>query len=282
MKDFSFVDETIDLNRAHAYRLSIQVSLDGFSFSILDMVRGKFVVLKHYDLSQEYSYDEKGAKLRNILGGDTHLQPPFKQTLAMVATRKSTLLPSAYFQEDHLKKYLEYNHDMEEIEEIHYNHLQEINAYNIFSLPSPISNALIDHFGSVSYYHHGIPFLSYHLQNAPDHKKITGLSVYDHFIDIGIFSREKLHFYNTFQWSAHEDILYYLLYIYKQLELDVSTHELYVTGSTENQRELKKLIDGYIKKSHYQKPPGEFTYSYTFRKELANCYTNLFRLSLCV
>ena len=282
MKDFSFVDETLDLNRAHAYRLSIQVGLNGFSFSILDLVRGKFVVLKHYDISSEPSADKKGDRIKQILSSDKHLAPSFKKTVALIATQKSTLIPASYFQEQDLKKYLMFNHDMDELDEIHYNHLKGIEAYNIFSLPNPISNAIINHFGSVGYYHQSLPFIEYHLDNSPADKKIAALAIYDQFVDIGIFSRDKLHFYNTFHWTAPEDILYYLMYIYKLLNLDVKGNDLYISGKTNNQKDLKSLIGQYIKKLHFQKPPGEFTYSYTFRREPVQYFTNLFRLSLCV
>ena len=282
MKDFSFVDETVDLNRAHAYRLSIQVSLDGFSFSILDMVRGKFVVLKHYDLSQQKGYDQKADKLRQILSSDQHLHPSFKQSVALVVTRKSTLIPETCFQEKDLKSYLSFNHDLDELDEIHFNLLEEISAYNVFTIPNPISNILLEHFGKIPYYHHGLPFLHYQLDNASSAKRTAALSIFEQFIDIGVFSGKNLLFYNTFQWSTHEDILYYLLYVYKQFNLDVNSNELQISGSTSDQKELKKLIAQYIKKNHLQRPPNDYTYSYTFKTQQTQHFTNLFRLNLCV
>lgn len=282
MKEFSYVDETLDLNRAHAYRLSIQVSLNGFSFSILDQVRGKFVLLRHHDLSASSSLEEKADQLDQIMGSDPYLKPSYKKTMALVTSGKSTLIPAAYFQEDNLKKYLEFNHDMDELEEIHYNYLEELGAYTIFAMPNPLSNTIINHLERIPYYHQGLPFITWHIDNAPTHKKRAALSIYENFADIGVFSRNNLHFYNTFLWSAGEDLLYYILYVYKQLKLDVSGNELYVCGSARDQREFQKLLGRYIKKIHFPKPPEQFTYSYTFRKETAQHFTNLFRLSLCV
>lgn len=282
MKEFSHVDETLDLNRAHAYRLSIQVSLNGFSFSVLDQVRGKFVLLKHHDLSDLPSLEKKGDQLDKIMGSEPYLKPAYNKTSAMVASGKSTLIPAAYFQEKNLKKYLEFNHDMDELEEIHYNYLEGLDAYTIFSLPNPLSNSLVRHLGRFNYYHQGLPFITWHLDNARSHKKTPALSIYEGFADIGVFSQNKLHFYNSFRWTAKEDLLYYILYVYKQLNLDVSGDELYISGSATDQREFQKLVGRYVKKIHFQKPPEQFTYSYTFSKESARQFTNLFRLSLCV
>ena len=282
MKEFSYVDETLDLNRAHAYRLSIQVSLDGFSFSILDQVREKFVLLKHHDLSDLPLPEEKGEKLDKIMSEDPYLKPSYQKTMAMVATGKSTLIPAAYFQEKDLKQYLEFNHDMDELEEIHYNYLDGLGAYTIFTLPNPLSNAMIRHLGRIHYYHQGLPFITWHIDNAPASRKRAALSIYENFADIGVFSKNKLHFYNTFRWSAGEDLLYYVLYVFKQLNLDVSSNEIYISGNAKSRKELRNLLERYIKRIHFQAPPERFTYSYTFKKESAQHFTNLFRLSLCV
>jgi hypothetical protein len=282
MKDFSCVDETLDLNRAHAYRLSIQVSLDGFSFSILDQVRGKFVVLKHRNFSPGPTPDDRAEELDSFLSGEETLQSGYKKSLAMAATRKSTLIPEPFFREDHLKQYLAFNHDMDELDEIHYNYLPEIDAYTVFAVPNPISNVIRKHLHGVTYFHQGLPFIRWHVDNATGLKKTVAISLYGAFLDIGVFSKDKLHFYNSFSWSTPEDILYYILHIYRQFTLDVSLNRLYVTGHTRRQDDIKKLIRRYIKKVHFLEPPEEYTYSYTFQSETARSFTNLFRLNLCV
>ncbi len=281
MKDFAFVDETLDLNRAHAYKLSIQLSLNGFSFSILDQVRGKFVVLKHRALDPSATLDQKAAAIEQILAGDEHLQGGFQKVNALIDTPRSTLIPAGYFQIEHLKKYLTFNHDLDELDEIHYNYLSEIQAYQVFALPNPLSNALRNHFNQIDYYHQGLPFMRYHLDNATGSKKWVGASIFEGFMDVGVFSKQQLHFYNTFRWTTPEDMLYFLLYIYKQFSLDAGSNELHLSGQAQDNTPVKKLIDQYIEKSHYHKPPAEFTYSYTFSRDSTRHFTNLFRLNLC-
>jgi len=51
MHNISLIDETLDKNLTANYNLSIQVSLDGFSFCIKDLIRNKYIVLKHIDFS---------------------------------------------------------------------------------------------------------------------------------------------------------------------------------------------------------------------------------------
>lgn len=282
MRDFSFVDETIDLNRAHSYRLSIQFSLNGFSFSILDLVRGKYVALKHTSLEQEYTYDQKGKKIQEVFYSDPCLQVGYKKTTVLVVSPKSVLIPSSYFKQKDLIQYFKFNYDLQELEEIHFNYIQDIEAYNIFSLPNPVSNVITEKFINAQFYHQGLPLINYYINNSRSDHTCSALSINEDFIDIAVLYGSRLHLYNSYYWSAYEDIIYYLLYVYKQLNLDVSENELHVNGDLENKKELKKMINQYFKKIHYQKPPSEFTYSYTFTKDKSHYFSNLFRLNLCV
>ncbi|MBS3769198.1 MAG: DUF3822 family protein [Bacteroidales bacterium] len=282
MRDFSFVDETIDLNRAHSYRLSIQFSLNGFSFSILDLIRGKYVALKHTNLEQEYTPDQKAEKIQEIFNSDPCLQVGYKKVMVLVVTPKSVLIPASYFKQKDLIQYFKFNYDLQELDEIHFNYLQDIEAYNIFSIPNPVSNVITAKFNNAQFYQQGLPLISYYINSAHGDNTCSALSINEDFIDIAVLNRSRLHLYNSYYWSAYDDIIYYLLYVYKQLNLEVSENELHVNGDMENRKELKNMISQYLKKIHYHKPPSEFTYSYTFTKDKSHHFTNLFRLNLCV
>ena len=45
MRDVCFIDKTFDSTQSHTYHLSIQISLDGCCFSVLDIPKGKYIVL---------------------------------------------------------------------------------------------------------------------------------------------------------------------------------------------------------------------------------------------
>jgi hypothetical protein len=282
MKDFSFVDETLDLNRAHSYRLSIQFNLNGFSFSILDLVRGKFVALKHASLDEVDTYEKKAEKIQEIFDSDPCLQVNYKKVTNLVVSPRSVLIPSPYFKQKDLIQYFTFNYDLDELEEIHFNFIPGIGAYNIFSIPNPVSNVIMEKYNRTQFYHQGLPIIDYHINSSHTHHSYAVLSVYEDFFDIALFKGPRLHLYNSFEWSSPEDVLYYLLYIYKQQNLNASENELFITGDLGNKKEIKRTIDQYLKKVRLQKPPSEFTYSYTFKKDHSNHFTNLFRLNLCV
>lgn len=45
---FELFDETLDINSTDNYDLSVEISEDGIAYSVLDLLRGKWVMLRHY------------------------------------------------------------------------------------------------------------------------------------------------------------------------------------------------------------------------------------------
>jgi hypothetical protein len=283
MKDFTFADETLDLNRSKSYKLSIQVQLDGFSFSIFDTIRNKHILLKHYNLSNHPTLEEKGKKIEEILKKDKHLKNPFKKNSCLIVEPKSTFIPSKLFDEKHLKNYLDFTFPLNDLDEIHYTQVDQLDAYNVFTIPNPISNPLISKFKSIDFYHYSFPLLFYHTYFIHSESTHIGLSIYDDFIEVLAINKEQeLIFSNTYLYKSNADILYYLLAVYKQLELDTSQNDLFISGVNPIENPQIQYLKNYIKKVHPLKAPKEFTYSYTFKKSVIHHYTNLFRLNLCV
>ncbi|MGM0497232.1 MAG: DUF3822 family protein [Bacteroidota bacterium] len=280
MKNFSFIDETFDINRTNTYERSIQVSLNGFSLSILDLVRNKFILLKHYDLKHKSSFEEKADEIQSAIEKDEHLKAKYKKTKTLVVSPKSVLIPNELFDQNFAKKYFEFNHKLEELEEIHFNQNDSIQAVNLFTIPNPISNVLFDAFGKTPLYHQFNPFNAHHLR-FHNENRIAAVYLYEDFIDFGVFGNQRLKFYNNFLIQSKEDILYFILYTFKQLELSRVETELYISGNLRLYPGLDSLLSQYIKRIHFQKPPKDFTYSYTFKKEQMNHFTNLFQLQLC-
>ena len=280
MKNFSFIDETFDINRTNTYERSIQVSLNGFSLSVLDPVRNKFILLKHYGLKDKAPSEEKADEIQSIIQKDEHLKAKYKKTKTLLVSPKSVLIPNELFDQNYAKKYFEFNHKLEELEEIHFNHDKSTQAVNLFVIPNSISNVLFDNFGKTPLYHQFKPFNAQCLR-LQNENRIAAVHLHEDFIDIGVYGNRRLKFYNNFLTHSKEDILYFILYTFKQLELSRLENELYISGNLNLYPGLDSILSQYIKRIHFQKPPKDFTFSYTFKKDQMNHFSNLFTLQLC-
>ena len=75
MYEKELFDETLDINSTSNYEISIQVSLNGFSFCLLDIHRNKFVMLREYKLSgRDY---ELSKQIEEIIYKDDFLGKPY-------------------------------------------------------------------------------------------------------------------------------------------------------------------------------------------------------------
>lgn len=58
---------------------------------------------------------------------------------------------------------------------------------------------------------------------------------------------KKPTFYNSFQYKNKEDLLYYILLVYKMLELDTNSYPLILSGMIEKESEIYHLLYQYIR-----------------------------------
>src|SRR5665647_3181406 len=96
MQDICFIDKSFDPEQSNLYHLSIQISLDGFSFAILDIPKGKYTVLKstNFFLKRPRLLN---MHVREVVSQDELLGLKYKSVEIIYATEKFTLVPQAFF-----------------------------------------------------------------------------------------------------------------------------------------------------------------------------------------
>ncbi|MFW6352211.1 MAG: DUF3822 family protein, partial [Bacteroidota bacterium] len=80
--DLSVIDETYDSTITASYFLSIQASLDGFSFCTLDPVRNKYVQFRHFEL-KDVEKDEFSSAVENLFENNEFLNLPYKKVFIL-------------------------------------------------------------------------------------------------------------------------------------------------------------------------------------------------------
>ena len=139
MQEFAFVDETLDLNLTLSYKLSIQVSLNGFSFCIIDPVRNKFIALLHKNFEKNLLLDDLQSLVKNYIDGNELLNKEYKNIKIIWQSIKNTIIPQKYFDDKNLKKYFELSHKLDDLDEIHYKKLKYSDSYSVYAIPLYVS-----------------------------------------------------------------------------------------------------------------------------------------------
>ncbi len=281
MKKLAFLDETLDLNLTKTYHISIQASLNGFSFCILDSIQSKYVALKYYPLKVNFPIEDWVKEIEGILEKDEFLSKEYKSCSFIQISTKATLIPSPLFDLSKLKLYLDFNNPIDDLDEIHYNKLKRTDAYNIFTINNYLATSLIRKFPAIKFYHQATPFIEHSLsgQNKTDERVYVNIN--NGFFDIAVIKNNKIILYNTFLFKSENDLLYYILYVYENLRLNTNKNELIISGFLARDSNYYDSIKNYIKNIRLDKTSDQFTYSYTFNSIETHQFLNLLNVYKC-
>ena len=281
MHDLSLLDETLDINITKSYHISIQVSLNGFSFCLLDTVRNKYIALKHY------SFDRAGNNFENniskVLSEDEFFKQEYKSSKLIFTSKKGTLIPVPLFNKDNLNDYFTFNHTLGEKEEIHYNKLKSTDAYVVFATPEYLSDLFRKSLPSLKIYHQSAPFIEnifWTGRNKKDRDTVY-LNISRDMFDIAVVNGKKLNLYNCFSIQNENDLIYFVLYIFEQLKLDPEKTETVLAGEISKTMKHYEILKKYIRHISFEKTNNQYTYSYTFNEVPAHTFVNLLNLYTC-
>jgi len=272
-------DETLDINSTETYELSVQMSPDGFSFTILDTIRNKYVLLRATDPDEnKYLASDK---ISGIISKDDFLTKHYKKVNIVMPSPKFTLVPSPLFDPGKKEEYFSFNLIRNENEVILSNKIPDPDAYVVFSVQKAIIEIAKQFWPAAQALHHTRPLLN---QVSHASKSVAGHYVHIHiereFFNMFIFDKSNLTFSNTFNYRNISDILYYVLNVFRTMSIS-HDETIHFSGQTERYDDLYSNFAIYIRNLKFTEPSGNFTWSYVFNDIELHRYINLFNATNC-
>jgi hypothetical protein len=100
------------------------------------------------------------------------------------------------------------------------------------------------------------------------------------YFNLVIFEGVILKFCNSFTYRNYNDILYYVLNTFKNLDIK-QEETVHLSGHTEKYDDLSSAFSIYIRTLKYSEPAGSFTFSYVFNDIIVHRFLNLFTAVNC-
>ncbi len=279
MPFFELFDETLDINATGNYSLLMRIGREELAFAIMDNLRAKYILLRSFEpeSGHRFSYEE----IKNILLEDEFLERRYKHVRIGVSSSKYSLVPAPIMDPGKKEQLFGLSHKTGENEVILANRLDDPDAFLLFAVDGEIANLAETLVPGQPPVHFVKPFVSNVLFYS---KKKSVDSVYlfvgKDFVTISAVSNETLRFCNSYGYRSPNDILYFLLKVYKTLGIS-NEIPLYCSGCASKNGELYPLLSGYIKTVMFIGPAGNFSFSYVFNEEILHRYINLFSLINC-
>jgi hypothetical protein len=272
-------DETLDINSTENYELAIQLSTDGFSFCLLDTIRNKFVLMRVFEPEETKYFNAD--KIRELIAHDDFLTKHYKKTSIITPTRKFTLVPSPLFDPAKKDEYFTFNHTIEEGSPVIANKLHDPDLFIVFSLPGSFSDLISELYPGIHPFHH-IKSLFDHITRS--RKSVSGNYISVHvereYFNLIIFNSNQLKFCNTYSYRNISDILYFVLNVFKKLDIK-QEETIYFSGMTEKYDDLSSNFSIYVRNLKFAELAGNFTFSYVFNETDLHKYINLFNVVNC-
>jgi hypothetical protein len=185
-------------------------------------------------------------RIEDIFQKDRDLQDDFVKVVVIHQNNLSTFVPNAYFKEEALKSYLNYNIKTISTDFIAHDDLDELQMKNVYVPYVNINNFLFQNFGEFEYKHHATVLLEKLIAHTANDDLHFYVNVSQNTFDIVVLENRKLIFFNSFEFQTKEDFIYYILFAYEQLKLNPEDITLHLMGNIHSDSELYEMAYTYI------------------------------------
>lgn len=240
-------NNTLEEQENSYHKLSIQVSLNGLSFCILDTIANTLTLSYSLNFKSDVSPFDLHRELRNCFHEQGISEYSFSDVIVIHRNTLFNLVPQPLFDPEHLADYLKFNAKILATDHLDFDQIEGLDTVNVYVPFANVNNYIYDLFGEFEFKHSGTVLLE-SLLKLPSSRQGTLCFVHlsESQMDMAVFSSGKLLFYNSFAISAPEDVIYYLLFSLEQLGLDTASLKLRLLGDVEEGDSVYNYCTEYL------------------------------------
>jgi hypothetical protein len=267
----SKIDESFDEKDLQKYDLIFEMGEKTFGYSLLDVEKNKFIALGFYrnhlaDLISSLSW----------LGGQFH------SVNGIIGNSRFTLIPESLFIENEKESYFNFLHEQETDEIVLSDRLAHLGIYTVYSIPGACRRDIVNVFPKVTFCHISSALISNIWMSV---KNKTGRKVFlnlrEEQFDLLAFEENQLKYCNSFRFLTAEDIAYYVIFVFEQLNMNPEEVHLALLGNVDKFSPVFELLFRYIRDIEFVKRNNGFNYSYLFNDVPGHYYYTLLNPTTC-
>lgn len=247
--------------------LSIQVSLNGLSFCILNRTSNTIEFLKRIDFQNKLTPFDALHRLKTELSANSVFSDEFNAVIVIHQNELSTLIPKDLYDEKQKADYLKFNAKILKTDFITHDEIAVNHSINVYIPYVNINNYIFDTFGEFVYKHSSTILIDTILQNTNiDEEAKVYINVNPSTIEVSVVANGKLQLFNNFEYHSKEDFIYYVLFVFEQLKLDVENTTVLLSGRIDKNDELFDMLYTYIRHIDIFDTDFKYTFSDTLEK----------------
>ena len=281
--NISITDQSLSRGACFNYILTVQLSFHGLSFCILDAERHKYISLASYTFQRNIKAGLID-QIEQVIESNDLLKEKFKSSRVIVESPDFTFIPEPLFEKEKASLYLEFNNNVEsDNTQIFSDKLINLEAYNVYAVPNMLVDAWQTYFpeAAVSHFLSSlIESLLIRYKNIPVENRLFAY-VRSHYFDIVFIDGNRLKYCNSFMYRSKEDLAYFLIFVFEQLQLNPENVCLKLMGEIVKASVSFDFLYRYIRNIDFEGRNEHFKYSYQFDELPGHSFYNLLNANLC-
>ena len=238
-------------------KLSIQVSLNGLSFCVLDTIKSAVLLSEKKTFNTSLTPYQLLKEIKDLFKKHSISQKEFSEVIVIHQNNLFGLVPKPLFNPEELPNYIKFNTKILASDHIVFDEITSYDMVNVYVPFVNINNYVYELFGEFIFKHVGTVLIESLLKSHTNGKSpVCYVHVSEKIMDIVVISQKRLLLYNSFSFDTKEDFLYYLLFTMEQLNLDTESVTLRLFGTIEEDDDVYTLCYEYIRQVSIFVPSG--------------------------
>lgn len=275
------VGSTYKKELSSTYNMSIQLRLNGLSFSVFDPVTNTFVMLGQMTLEE---VDTLYAKQEEFMLRESIFKESYKSVTIGIESSTFTMLPFDLYEEDKLMELSTFVgiKPNEEVK-ILTDKIETISSVIVFPVPQFLYYFIRTQFSNAKIIHAITPMVDCMLYKRETEKITNVVNAIFSCSGVTILASEdnKMKLCNEFRSQATTDLVYTILYTLDQLGINNNNTKIIISGDIDQNDEKIKLLSRFAHNVTLAERPNFFNYDYIINKNEHRNIT-LYMMSLCV
>jgi hypothetical protein len=280
MNELHVVDHTFDLKLASEYQLSIQISLDGFSFCVLNSAKNKIIVFQHVPFAvSNTAFLAK--KVESVFEQVPMLNAAYHSVSVSYLTDKSTLIPKLFSEKLLLDTVASLAFDRNKSEVLLTNDLPQFKFQIVFAFPKELLNLLNSKYADYQIKHHAVRLLESAICPTEENQTLVLIHFEKKHFNLMIVKDSDIIFHNCFYYRNESDFLFHTLNCCHKLQIDPEADEMLISGFVADESGYIKQLKKYISSVSFLKPDPEMRYMNIFDKVQKHQFATLLNFQPC-
>lgn len=282
--DFDLIDESLNQDRATSCKLTIQITGQSFSFTVLDPADQKYLALQSFRNPSVLLPGDFSHWLPSVVASSLLLSWKYDKTSVYVASRLYTLMPSPLFDPGQKERIMAFNLNVDPTSHVVLTDpVTALEAVTVYAVPLGLKDQLGQQWPGYTM-HHSIRALIQGIMNRFKYTTEQGhifVNILDGIFDVLIIQQQQVLFCNTFNYNAPEDILYYLIFVLEQKRMNPDQVNISIMGELGKHSAVIGHIRAYMPQITFLTRNDAFRYTHPFDDIPGHYFYNLLNTELC-